>query len=267
MLVDFHLHSLLSDGSHSPEVVVRLAKENGIKAISLTDHDTNLGTTEAINTAKKLNMLFINGVELQADLTEKRYEHILAYGISDVDNINSFLEQLREERIKDIIGNIQILQKQGYNINLETIDTITPGRHLTVGHIKKWLHRNSASTNIITSELLNTYHYYDEIINLIKKCGGVAVLAHPFRYNPTFYNNPEELERQISILKEVGLDGIETYYGTHNKRQVAICKYIAKKYNLIMTGGSDWHGWSDLTTMGVQIPEKDLDILLNSIKR
>lgn len=267
MLVDFHLHSLLSDGSHSPEVVMRLAKEKGINAISLTDHDTYLGTMEAMKIATRLNMIFIDGVEIQADLTKERYEHILAYGIHDVNKLNSFLENLREERIENIINNIRILQKQGYNINLEMLDNLTPGRHLTIGHIKKWLHRNSAVSDIVISKLSNTYHYYDEIINLIKKCGGIAILAHPFRYNPTFYNNPEKLEEQIAILKEAGLDGIEAYYSTHDKRQIEICKHIARKYNLIKTGGSDWHGWSDLTPMGIQMSEKDIHTLLDLIKK
>lgn len=267
MLVDFHLHSLLSDGSHSPEIVIRLAKENGISAVSLTDHDTNLGTPEAINTAQKLNMFFIDGIELQADITKNRYEHILAYGIRDVNKMNSFLEKLRNERIENIVSSIKMLQRYGYNIDLETLDNLTPGRHLTIGHIKKWLKHNSSSSIIIASDLSNTYHYYDEIIRLIKDCGGIAVLAHPFRYNPTFYNNPEEMEKYVLVLKNAGLDGIEAYYSTHDKYQIEICENIAQKYGLIKTGGSDWHGWSDRTPMGIQMSEKDFNILLELTKK
>lgn len=267
MLVDFHLHSLLSDGSHSPEIVVRLAKENGINAVSLTDHDTNLGIEEAMSTAQKLDMIFIDGIELQADITKNRYEHILAYGIRDVDKMNSFLKKLRDERISNIIDSIKILQNNGYNIDLEIVDNLTPGRHLTTGHIKKWIKSNLSPPIITAMELSNTYHYYDEIIGLIKSCGGIAVLAHPFRYNPSFYKHPEEMEKYVLMLKNAGLDGIEAYYSTHNKYQIELCEKIADKYCLIKTGGSDWHGWSDSTPMGVQMSKKDFNILLESTKK
>lgn len=266
MLVDFHLHSLASDGSHSPDIVIKLANEKGIKAISLTDHDTFLGNTEAKKTAQKLNMCYISGVELQADFEANKYEHILAYGIRDFSQMTTFLEEIREERLQNIEKNIKFLTKLGYPTSFEDVDNQTPGRHLTVGHIKKWLKRNFPET-LSFPILYESFHSYSEIIQLIKNCGGIAVLAHPFRYNPNFNFNSTAMENHIKKLVNTGLDGIEAYYGTHSPNQIKLCEDIAQKYNLIKTGGSDWHGWSDKSPMGIEMSEKNLDAFFNLLEK
>lgn len=259
MFVDFHLHSLASDGSHSPDAVIRIANENGIQVLSLSDHDTSLGLSEAQSTAQELGLTFIGGIEFTSYMSKQKYEHILGYGIKDYSQINDFLDNLRSERISLIQYHISNLKEQGINIDLETLDSLTPGRHLTVMHIAKFLGKHHSY------HLEDSYHFYNEIIPLIKNSGGIAILAHPFRYNSDFYSHPDQLDVYVKNLLDYGLNGIETYYGTHDNRQISICESICHKYGLLQTGGSDWHGWEDRVPMGVTISRRDVERFLEMV--
>ena len=277
MNIDLHLHSIESDGSHSPDIVVNIAKDKGVKILSLTDHDTTSGILEAKKAAQKLSLTLIDGIEIQADINKYKYEHILAYNVQDYVKMNHFLEKVRQERLDIIYGYIKQFHSIGFPIDLENIDSTTPGKHLTIWNIAKYLASimpESTGRDVYNLYLSPDskyhipliYHYYDEVIKLIKDCGGIAVLAHPFRYNSNGLINPNELSSHIKMLKEVGLDGIESYYGIHNTNQISICNSFAIQYDLIETGGSDWHGWEDKADIGVKMPEKDIYNFLKSTK-
>lgn len=265
MFVDFHLHSNKSDGIYSPKEVVQLAYSSGIKAISLTDHDSYRGTLEAAKIARILGIAFYNGVEFTAHETEDTYEHILGYGIKDFTNVGKYLDNLKDERISLINQYVEILKKNGfYDISFEEISGLTPGDHLTVMHVAKWLNKhcdicdnkNGYSLFIGTKgkyHIPEHCHYYNDVIPLIRNAGGIAVLAHPFRYHPEFRYDLDAFEKHVSALVDCGLNGIEAYYGTHSEKEIETCIKIAKKYHLILTGGSDFHGWEDFVPMGVNI--------------
>ena len=277
MFVDLHLHSLKSDGIYSPKEVVKDAHSLGIKTISLTDHDTYSGLYEAAEMANTLGMNFYGGIEFTVHETENHYEHILAYGIKDFTSIDEYLSKLKQEKINLVNRYIDILQTNGFeNISFDAVARLSSGDYVTILNVKRWIDRNC---DINTSKdaysllmgtngkylLSEPYHYYDEIIPLIRNAGGVAILAHPFRYHPKFRDDVDAFEKHIAYLVSCGLSGIEAYYGTHSRKETHLCIKMAKKYNLIVTGGSDTHGWDDEVPMGVCIPSKHFNKFTNLI--
>ena len=277
MFVDLHLHSLKSDGIYSPKEVVKDAHSSGIKTISLTDHDTYSGLAEAAEMAAKLGMNFYGGIEFTVHETENSYEHILGYGIKDFTSIDEYLNKLKQERINLVNQYIDILQANGFeNISFDAVSKLSTGDHVTVKNLVRWIDRNC---NITTSKrayslffgtngkynIPEPCHCYDEIIPLIRNAGGIAVLAHPFRYHPEFYDDIDAFEKHMTSLVNLGLNGIEAYYGTHSKKETQLCIKMAIKYNLIVTGGSDTHGWDDEVPMGVSIPSKHFNKFTNLI--
>lgn len=276
MKVDFHTHSTSSDGIFKSEDLVLMATQNGISHLALTDHDSIDGLKNAKQMADKLNLRFYEGIEFTAHITEDKYEHILGYGLQEYKLIETYLNNLREERILLVKQYVDILQNIGYNVTFENISSITPGKHLTIGHVAKWLNMNEPSCNLHNAysmfigtkgkyHIPEKCHYYNEVLKLIQDSGGVSILAHPFRYNPIFRNNYEALEKYILFLKIHGLNGIEAFYGTHSPQEIRACVSIAKKHNLIITGGSDFHGWEDKVPMGVYLPKEHIQKIIKNL--
>lgn len=267
-MIDLHIHSLYSDGCYSPTEVVELAVRNKVNTISLTDHDCILGLQEARNAASSLGLHFIDGIELEADtdIDSGAYVHVLAYNIKDFKTMGDYLDRLRFERISIIEKYIKLLQSNNFNITYKSIDALTPGRHLTTNHIAVWLvvNRFYSSFEDAKSDYLlpssdnyikRNYHPVEEIIRLILDCGGVPVLAHPCRLG---YSN-ESLDLFVSRLTNLGLKGIEAYYSAHSISQTQFYLSLAQKYNLVVTAGSDYHGYDDPCSIGMNVPnEKDI---------
>lgn len=274
MKIDFHTHSTSSDGIFKAEDLLLIANQHGISHLALTDHDSMDGFKNAKKIAEKLNLRFFNGIEFTAHITEDKYEHILGYGIREYELVETYLKKLREERIFLVKQYVNILQSVGYKVTFEDICSITPGEYITIGHIAKWLNKNDPKCNLHNAysmfigtkgkyHIPEKCHYYDEILKLIQDSGGFSVLAHPFRYNPIFRNNYRALEKYILFLKTYGLNGIEAFYGTHSNQEIEACVSIAKKHNLIITGGSDFHGWEDKVPIGISLPEEYLKIFIS----
>lgn len=261
MVADLHLHSFYSDGNYTPCQVVNLAYSQKVSVLSLTDHDCIMGISEARNIASSLNISFISGVELQADLMDipGAYIHILAYNFSNFSLMEHYLSSLRLERLDTISKYIKLLQSQGFNVDFEAIKSLSPGLHLTCSHVAAWLVKNNvyssfqeAKNNYLLPSSINyikrPLHYTDEIISLIKKCGGIPVLAHPYRTNFSY----DQLDNFVEHLVSQGIEGIEAYYKPHIDRKDPILA-LAKKYGLLVTGGSDWHNYDD-PLPGIEIP-------------
>lgn len=263
-MIDLHLHSLYSDGEFSPSDVVRKAKNENISVLSLTDHDSISGINEARKTATTLGMYCISGVELEAstDITKSRYIHILGYNFSRYDLLNDYLNKLKKERIALIKQYINLLNNLGYNTTFDEVTSLTPGEHLTVYHIamllskKGFLDFSTAKKMFLNPDGMYYIprHFYNEdfIINLILDSGGLPVLAHPCRLR----QKGVELDEYVSSLCLKGLKGIEVYYSSHSKAEIEFYKSLAKKYNLLMTAGSDWHSPNDNIQMGLSIPSE-----------
>ena len=248
--VDLHIHTSASDGTHTPEEIVNLAQKQGLKAIAITDHDTIEGNEEAIKAGTKVGLEVIPGVEISVDW-DKRPIHILGYYInwrnekfaSELQNLIKF----REERNPQIIEKLNSL---GLTISYDDVRMAagegTIGRPhfaqviIEKGYVKngdeafrKYLQRGAPA--YVDKKRLTP----QKGIQLIKHAGGIAVLAHPFTIEGI---NNEEMEQFILHFKDIGIDGVEVFYSGHSAEQTLQLQAIAKKHNLLMTGGTDFHG-------------------------
>ncbi len=249
--IDLHLHSTASDGSYSPGDIVKMAKEVGLWAMALTDHDTIDGVEEALKAGESLGMEVVPGVELSTDLG-KTTVHILGYFI-DIRNKAlkgklDWAKGVRADRNNKIIERFNEL---GIDITLEEVMGKAGDKVIGRPHFAQVL----LEKNIVTS-IQGAFDLYlargakayldkfrltpKESVSLIKNAGGLAVLAHPGIYKWS----PLDLEASLDSLVDIGLDGLEVLYSTHSKSQVKLFLEAAGRKNLSPTGGSDFHGLS-----------------------
>ncbi|HDD35708.1 MAG TPA: PHP domain-containing protein [Candidatus Desulfofervidus auxilii] len=248
-LIDLHTHSTASDGSYSPEDLVLLAKAVELKAVALTDHDTVEGLDVFIETGRKTNLETIPGVELSAHFKTGTL-HILGYFINYKDkDFISHLKLLQEARAERNPKIIKKLQNLGINITYDEVKYISGGGQIGRPHIAKVLIEKGivkdfdTAFNKFLKKGAPAYVEKERIdprqcVEMIIAANGIPVLAHPF----TLHLDNEKLDVFVKQLKDWGLGGIEVYYTEHTPDQVAYYAYLAKKYGLCMTGGSDFHG-------------------------
>ena len=248
MKVDLHLHSNWSDGSMGIPQLVRYAKDAGIDVISITDHDTMAGQIEAQDEGAKQGQKVINGVEISAFNPETgRKVHILGYNVKNMEAVNrACLPYLEDRHRKNLESALRII-KAGYLIR---IDDVTAYASLTGTvyrqHIMHALVERGYTPTIYgplykklfgpdgLAFVKSSYMGVKEAVDLIRECGGHAVLAHPFQYDSV------EL---IPRLVEWGLAGIEYQHHTQTEKHQEAISWICNRYNLFLTGGSDFHGF------------------------
>lgn len=246
---DLHLHSTMSDGKYSPEELVERAHRRGIELLSLTDHDTVSGVTAARKKARELGCYFVDGVELETTVQDetgtRRVVHILGYGIDpDFQPLLDLLEEIHDERViraRQILGN---LRSMGLNVPFQQLRQKTEGQSLSRVHIAQAMKTLQLVDSI--DEAFNVYLGNDcpayvpfkttepeQLIDLIHRAGGLAVWAHPY------YSMRDEL---IEPLVEAGLDGVECFHADFDEDVARHYRDMAAEYDLIVTGGSDYHG-------------------------
>lgn len=252
--IDLHVHSNKSDGTLSPAEVVRHAADCGLAAIALTDHDCINGIKQAEQTAEELlqqgiSFRVVPGVEISADYKERDI-HILGLLINPE---NSKLAAA----LKDAIASrnvrnekmVKNLQNAGLDITLEDLlfdakDTVITrahfARHLAAkGYVKDRMEAFSKYLNSSTPYYVRReYMKPADAIRLILDAGGIPVLAHPLLYHLDF----DQIQNLTAKLKEEGLCGIETIYSSNRGTDEAFVRQLASKFELLITGGSDFHG-------------------------
>lgn len=247
--VDLHVHSNASDGTLCPSEVVCLAKETGLCAIALTDHDTVEGVDEALAAGRQYNIEVIPGVELSCAYISKEI-HIVGLFV-DCRN-QDFLDELT--RLKDTRNarNEQMAQKcreQGMDITMKELLAEYPGAVLTRAHFAALLTKKGyvSSVKDAFERYLNDHgpcfvpRYKmpcEKTIELIHSAGGLAILAHPILYKL----GNSELAKLVSYLAKCGLDGIEVLYSTYTASDERRVDKLAKENALLISGGSDFHG-------------------------
>lgn len=247
MLLDLHSHSTFSDGTLSPKQLIRKAKNLGIKMFAITDHDTIKGQKEAIEFAKKVDLKYIPGVEINAEFPTLM--DILGYNIDIEDEyLNSILEVIYNKRIERNKQMIDLLKNEGFNIDIEDLEGVSL---YTIGrpHIARILLKKGYGTSvsqIIESYLTRGKKCYIErfkfsprkTIKAIKRAGGMAVLAHPRKLRLS----NSQLEILVEELKDYGLDGIECFHYSSDPHYTNFLIDLARKNGLLVTAGSDFHG-------------------------
>jgi predicted metal-dependent phosphoesterase TrpH len=249
-MIDLHSHSNASDGALSPTELVKYAREKGLVAIAITDHDTVEGVEEALTAGKEFALEVVPGIEISAEFPEETM-HILGYYMDSkdqkfIDNI-SVLQKARAERNPRIVKN---LQKLGLNIEYDEILKEAGSGQVGRPHFAKvLLNKGYVKT---TQQAFNRYlkkgapGYEDKFrfqpeaaISHILSAGGLPVLAHPATLR---CKTEDDLETEIKKLISYGLKGIEAYYSDHTNSQTEVYIKLADKYGLFITGGSDFHG-------------------------
>lgn len=247
--IDLHAHTTASDGSLTPEELVRLAKRQGVTTLAVTDHDTIAGLSRATAEGAQAGVEVIPGIEISC-LYGKTELHILGYFINPDDPhlapALTTYQASREERNPHIV---QRLKELGCALTYAEIKaaagTATVGRP----HIAQALVRKGYVNSV--SEAFDRYLADDapayiprplpspaEAIGLIRQIGGIPVLAHPV-YTSRL---KEPFEQVCAALKGFGLLGIEALYSSHNRQQTDRYRSISRNQGLLVTGGSDFHG-------------------------
>ncbi len=246
MAGDLHTHTNFSDGSYSPEELVAAAKKIGLHYLAITDHDTIDGVRQLYENGLYPDRIvnIIPGVELSANHPERDI-HIVGYNI-DIYN-EALLEMIdkiieaRWERFSEIIN---ILQSKKFNIReADVLKIAGTSRSIGRAHIARTLVKIGAFRNVREAfeKMLGKgspayvpryLPEVDEVIDVIHQAGGVATLAHP------------KLVGDDDLVEELckKLDGLEVYYPFHKPDETQHYFFLAKKYNLLITGGSDFHG-------------------------
>lgn len=253
--VDMHMHSIYSDGDLTPNELIKEAYKNNIGIISITDHDTLIGLKKIDTSYEENNYVrIIPGIELSAK-TNKGRMHILGYGFDVNDKVlNDKMSELKNNSIYSVMAIINQL-KIDYDIVFDDLDIkelFSNVGNIGRPHIAKLLIKYGYVNDVQEAfdkylsaayrktKILNKGIPYKECICLIKNAGGISVLAHP---NQLLLND-YELEGKIKEMVANGLDGIEVYHSGHSKEETKKYLSLANKYNLLISGGSDYHGKS-----------------------
>ena len=251
-IIDLHIHSTFSDGSLTPKEIMELAVSRNIRALAITDHDTVAGIDEAEKYAAQYGIEFLTGMEITSQYNGRKL-HIVALRFDR--HSPEFLEfyreirSVREERIGEIINGIR---NMGVDISLEKVKACTPGvldryaimRYLVTLHLepKAQLLWDKYINPIVKSLNLSIDITAEKAIKAIKAAGGITSLAHYHKRIGLQGMTAEEQEAVIAKLKSFGLDGIEQWYPTFSAEHMKFVSDMTEKYQLINTGGTDFHG-------------------------
>lgn len=251
--IDLHIHSTHSDGSHCPEAIISLAHQQGLVAISLTDHDTVSGISTCIEAGNQYGITVIPGIELSTSYHNLEL-HLLGYCFDYTHpDLLSHLEKVAQGRLKRTNEILTKLHACGAPITFEDLDpNITPHKIITRAHFANALlakgyisYRKQAFEKYLgigKPAYVSKENLLDivDAIHLIHQAGGIAILAHPTLYKLS----RTRMLNLIEQLVHAGLDGIECYYPSYTPRQTKEFIQICQRHGLIMSGGSDFHGES-----------------------
>lgn len=245
MGIDLHIHSSFSDGLMTPEELVKEFIRLDLTIISIADHDTMAGVPKFQELTKDTGITYIPGTEINTEVPGDEI-HILGYGIDHHNTeLLDFMTVLRGKRIERVKRIVEKLNQLGKAITYEEVCANCKGDSLGRPHIAFTMMKKGWVSTVV--EAFQKYIAYGkpayvpregidpaEAIKAIKNAGGLAVLAHPGLL---------QKENIIQEMIALGIDGLEAFYPEHSHSQERRFKQLAKENNLIVTGGSDFHGW------------------------
>ncbi|MGW8324952.1 MAG: PHP domain-containing protein [Desulfobacterales bacterium] len=253
--IDLHIHSTASDGTLTPQEILTQAQNLQLGAIAITDHDTLDGSKNALSIGIPSSVKFLTGVEISSEpppsFSSAGSFHILGYAV-DVDHpqLNHTLSMLRDSRKHRNPQILKLLSRFGIEITLDEVRNLAGNSQLGRPHIAQLMVKKGyvPSIDAAFDEYLGNGKpaYVDrfrfeceDTIKAILNAGGIPVLAHPLLLG---IKENDILEDMIAVLTEMGLKGIEVYYPEHTKNLIEYYSRLASHYNLLMTGGTDFHG-------------------------
>ena len=251
-LADLHVHSFCSDGLRTPTQAVEEAAAAGVRALSLTDHDTVEGIDEAIRAGQEHGVELIPGAELSAHVDEREL-HLLTYYIDwkapTLVEFLSFMHQRRRERGEAMVARLNEL---GVDVTVEDVlqkagNGVVGRPHVAAAMVDRGAvsDKEEAFVRYIgdrgPAAVAKPHTPVEQIISLVHDIGGVAVLAHPGASFP---------EAELARLSECGLDGVEVYHPSHHPSLIEHYTTAAERYGLLPSGGSDSHGEAEGPKIG-----------------
>ena len=275
-MVDLHLHSTFSDGSCTPEEVVALAREAGLSAAALTDHDNWRGAERFRAAAEAAGLRTVAGLEISADVPG-RTVHLLAYGFDPADAaLAAAMEKIRGGRRARNAEIYARLARLGRPVSPAEVEReagspdLVARPHIAAALVRKGYARDRADAFRRFLErgapaYVDRYRLAPaEAVRLVHGAGGAVSLAHP--YSTRF--DRSELHAFVRDLAAAGLDGIEAYYTGHLPGQVEELLGLAAEFGLVATGGSDFHGDAKPNVRvgvaygGLKVPDASFDAIL-----
>lgn len=274
--VDLHIHSTASDGTCRPAEVARLVHASGLAGFALTDHDTVAGLAEAASEAERLGLKFLPGIEVSAEYPRPGTLHLLGYRVNPrsdaIRDLAAWQIESRSRRNPQIVNRLQAL---GVAISMDEVREAAGEAVIGRPHIAEVLVRKGyvKSAKQAFEEYLapggSAYVSRERLdpgraIDLIRRAGGICVLAHPVQLA---IGNDAQLERVIKDLMDLGLGGIEVIHSDHSADQVDKYTRLADQLGLLKTGGSDFHGAGQQNVLlgkanGRRIPRQMLDAIV-----
>ena len=247
--VDMHVHSNASDGTFSPSQVVELAKNAGLDAFALTDHDTTAGVPEALEKGRDLNIEVIPGIEVSSSFDGTEI-HILGLFVNSDDPVlAAMLEKMRISRDRRNEKMLENLAADGISFTKEEICGDNPDTIITRAHIAHALVAKGICSGM--DQAFKKYLQYggrycpqkehlspEEVVKTLISNGAFVALAHPFQYK----FGDKKTEELIAHMADLGMKGLEVYHSSNNKLESMKLQEMAVRHHLLPTGGSDFHG-------------------------
>jgi predicted metal-dependent phosphoesterase TrpH len=266
-LIDLQSHSTVSDGELPPADVVRAAADAGVQTMALTDHDGVAGVPEALEAAAQAGIECIPAVEMSCIHEYSEDLHICGYWV-DVDAIRPATERAQQERVDRAKEIVRRLNEHGVEVSFEAAAE-QAGAADAIGrpHIARAAGAGPDLGPFFEEYLVpgakafvsRRWPTAEQAVELIHEAGGVAVVAHPY----WDVSEPSQVRDLVeSLVRDVGLDGIESFYPPHTEAQSRHCLELCEEFDLVPTASSDFHGpnhkqfskWLDYETYGLGEP-------------
>ena len=245
-LIDLHCHTQASDGSASPEELIAEAQRVGVRVLAITDHDTFAGYDQAVPLAVQAGIELVCGIELSTKLNGQSV-HLLGYfpRQEKLADFRAWVLEMQASRRDRNVRLVARLQDLGIDITLEEVESrgrgMTGRPHFARILLEKgYVNSMQQAFDDYLAESAKGYVYrqeptFQEGVERIRAAGGVASIAHPVRLKGGLAPVIEDLCKQ-------GLSGIEAYHSDHQPEDTQLFLSFAAQYDLVVTGGSDYHG-------------------------
>lgn len=254
-MIDFHIHTKMSDGQYFPSEIVKKVKNSGISVFAITDHDTISGLEEGRKAVEELSdddgsLTMLNGVELNINWRTGGEFHLLGLGFKNVSprfaDVLSSLQKNRDARNEIVVSK---MNEAGIDVTFAEIQNMFAGQTIGRPHFAKFLVEKGIVKNLQTAfkkYLAKGMPFYvrreganlDEAVTAIVESGGVPVIAHPL----SLYESWSRMEKTLQNIFERGVAGLEAYHSGSTWHEAKRLEELARKFGFFVTGGSDFHG-------------------------